>query len=223
MAEKRLAARELVARVGVGHVAFDILAPTRELVCEARLFLGERLERDAQRMARRPPLAVRRIVHGRIAARERGIDDEETPHFGAVVMAAADHRDLVAVAGTAARIVEERRHPGIGTPHGKLAHAVGIHRHQDARPVVGLVGIFPARVEDASVMRDGGRVVRILLVGELAHLAGLAVHAVDDRHRHVAVLARQELVRRRAEHDHLVLVGQIGRIPPLNVVFTVLG
>ena len=223
MEEVGLAARELVHRVRVGHVALDVLPPAGELVREARLLLRERLGGDAQRVLRRAPVAVRRIVLERIGARERRVDDEHAPHLGAVVVATADHRDLVGVAGDRARRVEERRHEGVGAPDGELADAVGVHRHEHAAPVVRLVGVFPARVEDAPVVRDRGRVVAVLLVGELAHLARLAVLAVEDGHRHVAVLAGEELVGGRAEQDDLILVRQIAAVPPLDVVLTVLG
>ena len=66
-------------------------------------------------------------------------------------------------------------------------------------------------------MRDGRRIVGILLVGELADFARLAVLTVDDRHRHVAVFAREILVGGSAEEDDLILVGEIARIPPLDV------
>ena len=220
MREVVLAARELVHRVGVGHVALHVLAPAGELVHHAGLLLRVHHGGDAQRVARGAPVAVRRIVAERVGARERGVDLEEAAHLGAVVVAAADHRDEVRVARHRARAVEERGHERVGTPHGELADAVGVHRHQHAAPVVRLVGVFPARVEDASVVRDRGRVVAVLLVRELAHLARLAVHAVGHRHRHVAVLAGEVLEHARAEHDHLVLVRQVAGVPPVDVVLT---
>ena len=218
MREVRLAARELVHRVGVGHVALHVLAPARELVDHAGLLLRQHLRGDAQRVARGTPVAVGRIVLERIGAREGRVDLEETPHLGAVVVSAADHRDEVRLAGYGARAVEERRHERVGAPHGELSDAVGVARHQHAAPVVRLVGVFPARVEDASVVRDVGGVVGVLLVGELANLAGLAVLAVHHGHRHVAVLAREELVRRRAEHHELVAVREVAGVPPLDVL-----
>ena len=221
MGEVVLAARELVHRVGVGHVALHVLAEAGELVHEAGLLLGEYLGGDAQRVLGRPPLAVWRVVLERVGAREGGIHLEEAADLGAVVVAAADHGEEMRVARHGAGAVEERGHEGVRAPHGELADAVGVHRHEHAAPVVGLVGVFPARVEDAAVVRDVGRVVAVLLVGELAHLAGLAVDAVDDGHRHVAVLAGEELERGRAEHHHLVLVGQVAAVPPLDVVVAV--
>ena len=217
-----LAARELVHRVGVGHVALHVLAEAGELVHEAGLLLREHLRGDAERVLGRTPLAVWRVVLEGIGAREGGVDLEEAAHLGAVVVAAADHGEEVRVARDGTGAVEERGHEGVRAPHGELADAVGVHRHEHAAPVVGLVGVFPARVEDAPVVRDVRRVVAVLLVGELAHLAGLAVDAVEDGHRHVAVLARQELEGGRAEHHHLVLVGQVAAVPPLDVVVAIL-
>ena len=83
------------------------------------------------------------------------------------------------------------------------------------------VGVLPARVGDASVVEHDRRVVGILLVGELDGLARAAVDAVEDAHREVAVLAREELVRARAEQDDLVLVRQVAAVPPLDVVVAV--
>ena len=218
-----LAARELVHRVRIGHVALDVLAVAREFMHHAGLLLREDLGGDAQRVLGRPPVAVRRVVLERVGARKRRVEHEEAPHLGAVVVPPADHRDLVGVARNRARAVEERRHEGIGAPHGELADAVGIHRHQDARPVVRLVGIFPAGVEDASVVRDCRRVVGVLFVGELADLAGLAVDTIGDGHRQVTVLAGEELVGRRAKHHDLVLVRQVAGVPPLDIVLSVFG
>ena len=84
------------------------------------------------------------------------------------------------------------------------------------------VGVFPARVGDASVVEDGWRVVAVLLEGELDCLARPAVHAVEHAHGEVAVLAGQELVHARAQEDDLVAVRQVAAVPPLDVKMTIL-
>ena len=221
--EVRFAAVELVLRVAVRHVPFHVLAPAGILLHEAGLLLRVRARGDAQVVVDHAPVAVGRIVAERVGARERGVHEEHAPHLGAVVVSAAEHGDEVRVAGDAPRLVEERRHPRARAPERELAHAVGVHRHEDAREEVRNVRVLPARVHDAPVVRDRGRVVAVLLVRELAHLARLAVDAVEHAHRHVAVLARQELVRARAEHHHLVLVRQVAAVPPLDVIVAVLG
>ena len=222
IAEVRLAARELVLHERVAHVAVHVLAVAGELVHEARLLLRVDLRHHAhgEREVGRP-LAVGRVERERIGARERGVAQAEAPQLAAAVVSAREHRDEMRLARHAARVREERRRIGARAPQRELAHAVRVHRHQLAREEVREVRILPAREHHAPVVRDGGREVAVLLERELAHLARLAVHAVEHAHRVVAVLARQELPRRRPQHDHLVLVRQVAGVPPLDVVVAI--
>ena len=172
-------------------------------------------------MEGRTPLAVGRVEDERVLAREGRVEEEHASVLGAAVVPAGHEDDLVRVVGNGARAAEEGGEVGAAAPEGELAHAVGVHRHQLAREVVLEVGVFPARVGDASVVEDDGRVVAVLLEGELDRLARLAVHAVDHAHGEIAVLAGQELVDARAHEDDLVAVRQVAAVPPLDVVVAV--
>ena len=221
--EVRLAARELVVHLQVTDVALHRLAASGEFVHEARFARGEAARGDAEGVLRRTPFAVGRIERDGVLARERGIEEEHASVFGAAVVSAGHHHEAVRVVGNGSRAAEEGGEVGAAAPEGELADAVGVHGHQFAREVMLDVGVFPARVGDASIVEHDRGVIGILLVGELDGLARTAVDAVEDAHREVAVLAREELVRARAEHDHLVAVRQVAGIPPLDVVVAVFG
>ena len=174
-------------------------------------------------MLGRTPLAVGRVERDGVLARKRGVEKEHAPVFGAAVVSAGHHHEAVRVVGDGSRAAEEGGKIGAAAPEGELADAVGVHGHQLAREVVLDVRVFPARVGDASVVEHNRGVVGILLVGKLDGLSCAAIDAVEDAHREVAVLAREELVRARAEQDDLVLVRQVAAVPPLDVKMAILG
>ena len=165
--EVRLAARELVVHLQVADVALHRLAASGELVHEARLARGEAARGDAQGVLGRTPLAVGRVERDGVLARERGVEEEHAPVFGAAVVSAGHHHEAVRVVGDGPRAAEEGGEVGSAAPEGELSDAVGVHGHQLAREVVLDVGVLPARVGDASVVEHDRRVVGILLVGEL--------------------------------------------------------
>ena len=187
--EIRPTARKLVVHLKIAHITLDALSATRKLVDESRLRRGQRLDGDAQRMIDGAPCAIGRIVAERIAPRQRGVEQQQATVLGATMMAASHRHEQMRFAGYGAHR-KERGEVAAGAVERKLSHAIGIHRHQLAGEVVLDIGIFPARVHHASVVHDAGRIVGILLKGELDRLAGPAVDPIEHAHREVAIFAR---------------------------------
>ena len=113
--------------------------------------------------------------------------------------------------------VEERVRPvGVRAVERLLVGAVDVHRHHHAREVVRAVGVFPAEVEDASVVHHHGTPAVVLVEHEALHRAVLfeemrVAHVVVSGHAGNAVEAA------RGDEEH-ASVGEVAGIVAVDVV-----
>ena len=118
---------------------------------------------------------------GRLAAALRDVEEHELALAAHAVVAGDDAHELGGGPGNGLRVEEGVGPIGVGAVVLLLVAAVRVHRHQDAREVMGGVGVLPPQVETASVGKHHGMPVVVLVERDAAEASvRIAQHEVAD-------------------------------------------
>ena len=132
-----------------------------------------------------------------------------------LVVAGDDGDDLGRMVRNGTREEHGVRPVGIRSGVFHLGAAIGIHGHEQAVPDVRRVGVIPAQVEDAAVVEHAGRVIVVLLEGELPDVLPVRTHLVHHADDDTGI-ARNALERRGGKKNDLV-VRQVNRVIIVDV------
>ena len=127
--------------------------------------------------------ALREALHHALrllAALER-VEEHQLAVARLAVVAGDDGGEHVGRVGARARVEKGVGPVGVAAVPGALHGAVGVHGKEDARHVVGDVGVFPVEEHDASVGHEVDAPVVVLVEREAADRA-VRLAAVDARH-----------------------------------------
>ena len=111
------------------------------------------------------------------------IEDHQLAHPRHAVVARDDCHDLGRMSGHGPSIENGIRPHRVAAVARPLARAIGVHLKQQAGEIVGRIGVFPARIEDASAREHCGTPVVVLVETNLASAASVGAHEAEVRHR----------------------------------------